>query len=46
MTQQAISILKDDTTLKAFKERSAAHALQYDIHRIIPLYEKLYERFL
>jgi N-acetyl-alpha-D-glucosaminyl L-malate synthase BshA len=46
MTQQAISILKDDATLKAFKERSAAHALQYDIHHIIPLYEKLYERFL
>ncbi len=23
-----------------------AHARQYDIHRIIPVYEKLYERFL
>lgn len=46
MTQQAISILKDDATLKQFKERSAVHARQYDINRIIPLYEKLYERFL
>ena len=46
MTQQALSILKDDATLNAFKERSAAHARQYDINHIIPLYEKLYERFL
>jgi L-malate glycosyltransferase len=46
MTRQALSILKDDATLKGFKERSAAHARKYDIHHIVPIYEKLYERFL
>jgi len=46
MSQQAIAILKDDETLKGFKERAAAHAQQYDIANIIPLYEKLYEKFL
>lgn len=46
MTAKAVSILKDETTLKAFKERAALHARQFDIHRIVPLYEKLYERFL
>lgn len=46
MTTQALQVLKDDITLAGFKERSAAHARKYDIHHIIPLYEKLYERFL
>jgi L-malate glycosyltransferase len=46
MSLQAISILKDDATLKLFKERAAAHAKQFDIHHIIPQYEKLYEKFL
>lgn len=46
MTAKAVSILKDEDTLKAFKERAAEHARQFDIHRIVPLYENLYERFL
>jgi L-malate glycosyltransferase len=46
MSQQALAILKDDETLKAFKERAAAQARKFDIHHIIPIYEKLYERFL
>ncbi len=46
MSQQALSILKDDKTLKAFKDRAAEHAKKFDIHNIIPLYENLYERFL
>src|SRR5687768_15944528 len=46
MSQQAISILKDDKVLKQFKHRAAAHAMKFDIHHIIPVYEKLYERFL
>ena len=46
MTAKAVSILKDDATLQAFKERAARHARQFDIHRVVPLYEKLYERFL
>lgn len=46
MSQQALSILKDDETLKGFKKRAAAQAKKFDIHNIVPLYEKLYERFL
>ncbi|HYM94077.1 MAG TPA: N-acetyl-alpha-D-glucosaminyl L-malate synthase BshA [Chitinophagaceae bacterium] len=46
MSQQALSILKDDETLKRFKKQAAAHAKKYDIHYIVPQYEKLYERFL
>jgi N-acetyl-alpha-D-glucosaminyl L-malate synthase BshA len=46
MSQQALAILKDPEVLKGFKQRAAEHAKKYDIHHIIPLYEKLYERFL
>ncbi len=46
MSEQAISILKEDKTLKSFKEKAAAHARKFDIAYIVPLYEKLYERFL
>ena len=46
MSQQALSIIRDDKILKGFKERAAAHAKKFDIHNIIPVYEKLYERFL
>lgn len=46
MSQNALMILKDDKILKGFKERAARYAKQYDIGNIIPLYEKLYERFL
>jgi glycosyltransferase involved in cell wall biosynthesis len=46
MTSRALEILRNDDTLKAFKIRSADHAKKYDIHHIVPIYEKLYERFL
>jgi N-acetyl-alpha-D-glucosaminyl L-malate synthase BshA len=46
LTHHVLSILKDDETLRAFKKRAAAHAAIFDIHNIVPLYEKLYERFL
>jgi len=46
MSRMALDILKDDETLNAFKKRSAAHAKTYDIGNIVPIYEKLYERFL
>jgi N-acetyl-alpha-D-glucosaminyl L-malate synthase BshA len=46
MTSRALEILRNDDTLKAFKIRSADHAKKYDIHNIVPIYEKLYERFL
>ena len=46
MSRQAMDILENDTTLNQFKERAAAHAKKFDIHNIVPHYEKLYERFL
>jgi N-acetyl-alpha-D-glucosaminyl L-malate synthase BshA len=46
MSEKALSILRNDETLKAFKTRAANHAKKYDIANIVPLYEKLYERFL
>jgi N-acetyl-alpha-D-glucosaminyl L-malate synthase BshA len=46
MTRQSLEILKDETVLKGFKKRAAEHAKTFDIHNIIPEYEKLYERFL
>jgi N-acetyl-alpha-D-glucosaminyl L-malate synthase BshA len=46
MSERAISILNNESILKQFKSRAAAHAKQYDIQHIVPQYEKLYERFL
>lgn len=46
MCLKAIAILKDDEVLRSFKEKAAAHARQFDINRIVPLYENLYKRFL
>lgn len=46
MSEKAIEILRDDKVLAKFKASAAAHAMKYDIQHIVPLYEKLYERFL
>ena len=46
MSRKALDILQDDDRLNEFKRRAAAHAKKYDISNIVPVYEKLYERFL
>ena len=46
MSRHALDILQDDEVLKTFKINAAAHAKKYDISNIVPVYEKLYERFL
>jgi len=46
MSRHALDILQDDEVLKTFKMNAAAHAKKYDISNIVPVYEKLYERFL
>ncbi len=46
MTNYALEMIKDDAVLKVFKTNAAEHAKKYDISNIIPIYEKLYERFL
>jgi glycosyltransferase involved in cell wall biosynthesis len=46
MSEHAISILQDDAILKRFKANALAHAKNFDIHRIVPQYEALYNHFL
>src|SRR3712207_4573576 len=43
LSKYAIDILKNEERLQAFKTTAAQHALAFDIHTIVPLYEKLYE---
>jgi N-acetyl-alpha-D-glucosaminyl L-malate synthase BshA len=45
MSERAIELLKDDAQLKAFKHNALEQAKLFDIHHIIPIYEKLYRRF-
>ncbi|MFL5808963.1 MAG: glycosyltransferase, partial [Flavisolibacter sp.] len=46
MSKQAIDILKDEQRLNKFKQNAAEHALNFDIHNIVPQYEKLYDEVL
>jgi L-malate glycosyltransferase len=46
MSRQAISILENEERLQVFKAAAARHARKFDIHNIIPLYEKLYDQVL
>ena len=42
MAKNAISILKDDATLNKFKANAYEQAKQFDINKILPMYEALY----
>ena len=44
MSRNAIRILKDETTHKNFKKNALTQAQKFDIHNIVPLYEKIYLR--
>lgn len=46
MSARALEILKDDERLEAFKLAAVNHARKFDIHNIIPVYEKLYDDVL
>jgi N-acetyl-alpha-D-glucosaminyl L-malate synthase BshA len=46
MSRHAITILENDDVLKTFKANAAEQARKFDIHHIVPIYEKLYDRFL
>jgi len=46
MSQQAIDILQSDERLQTFKQQAAEHAHIFDIHNIVPMYERLYESVL
>ncbi|MCC7232972.1 MAG: N-acetyl-alpha-D-glucosaminyl L-malate synthase BshA, partial [Bacteroidia bacterium] len=44
MAEKAIYLLEDDSRLAAFKVNALEHARKFDIHQILPVYERLYER--
>ncbi|SHN17099.1 N-acetyl-alpha-D-glucosaminyl L-malate synthase BshA [Flavobacterium xinjiangense] len=44
MAENALKILKDDETLKKFKENALDIAKKFDIKNILPLYEDLYQK--
>jgi N-acetyl-alpha-D-glucosaminyl L-malate synthase BshA len=46
MAQKAISILSDDKVLYQFKSNALKVAQEFDIHRIMPMYENLYRKAL
>ena len=46
MAQFGIEILKNDASLANFKKEAKKKAAMFDIHNIVPQYEKLYERIL
>jgi N-acetyl-alpha-D-glucosaminyl L-malate synthase BshA len=45
MSEYAIGLLSDDAKLEAMKDKAYEQAKRFDIHNIIPVYEKLYSRF-
>ncbi|GGW22109.1 N-acetyl-alpha-D-glucosaminyl L-malate synthase BshA [Arenibacter certesii] len=44
MAENALKILKDDETLEKFKENAYNAALDFDILKVLPLYEAVYEK--
>ncbi|MEO6902972.1 MAG: N-acetyl-alpha-D-glucosaminyl L-malate synthase BshA [Bacteroidia bacterium] len=46
MAKNAISILKDETVLNKFKNNAYEQAKKFDLTRILPMYENLYEEVL
>ena len=46
MAKNAISILKDDTTLSRFKTNAKKHTKQFCLENILPVYEEIYSSVL
>jgi L-malate glycosyltransferase len=46
MSHYALDILQNEERLQQFKKAAAAHAHNFDIKNIVPLYERLYEDVL
>jgi N-acetyl-alpha-D-glucosaminyl L-malate synthase BshA len=45
MSEYAVEILSDNEKEELFKKKAFEQASRFDIHNIIPVYEKLYSRF-
>lgn len=46
MAKHAVYILEDDARLKTFKKNALKHAKKFSIHKIVPMYESLYEEVI
>jgi N-acetyl-alpha-D-glucosaminyl L-malate synthase BshA len=46
MSKNALSILKDEMTLNKFKKQAKDQAIKFDIHKIVPQYEAIYQATL
>lgn len=46
MSANAIRILKDSDTLERFKSNAKTQSKKFDIHRVVPMYERIYEETL
>ncbi len=44
MAENAIKILEDDEKLKTFKKSAFETSKEFDIHKVLPLYETLYKK--
>jgi hypothetical protein len=44
MSEHALDILKDTLTLNKFKENANRTALAFDLPKVLPLYESIYEK--
>jgi len=44
MTENALKILEDESTLEVFKENAYEEACKFDIARVMPLYEAVYQK--
>ena len=44
MSDNALKILKDDTELEKFKTAAKEQALEFDINKIVPVYEFIYQK--
>lgn len=45
MSACAINLLSNDKLLQQFRKNAKAQAMKFDLHKIVPQYEKLYSKF-
>lgn len=46
MSSNAIRILRDSDTLERFKSNAKTQSKKFDIHKVVPMYERIYEETL
>jgi hypothetical protein len=46
MSNYAIKILENDSTLNQFRKGAIEQSMKFDIRKILPLYEQLYESLI